>query len=89
MPKKKDIKSTWSIVRKHLNFDPSSIEDRDLKEILSGLASLVGGIGALRTHASTAHGHGKTRYKVKPRHARLAVHSSHTLALFVIESWQK
>lgn len=89
MPKKKDIKSTWNVVRKRLNFDPSSTEDRDLQEILSGMASVVGGIGALRTHASTAHGLGNTRYKVEPRHARLAVHSAHTIALFILESWVK
>lgn len=89
MPKKKDIKSTWNVVRKALNFDPSATEDRDLQEILSGMASVVGGIGALRTHASSAHGLGNTRYKVEPRHARLAIHSAHTIALFVLETWSK
>lgn len=89
MPKKKDLKPTWAIVRNSLNFDPGKIEDRDLKEILSGLAAVIGGIGALRTHASSAHGAGKKVYKVEPRHARLAVHSAHTLALFVLESWEK
>lgn len=89
MPKKKDLKPTWAVIREHLNFNPSLVEDRDLKEILSGLASVIGGIGALRTHASSAHGQGGRRYKVEPRHARLAVNSSHTLALFIIESWKK
>ena len=88
MPKKKDLKPTWAIVRESLNFDPSKVEDRDLKEILSSLAGVVGGVGALRTHASSAHGAGKTMYRVAPRHARLAVHSAHTIALFVLESWE-
>ena len=88
MPKKKDIRPTWAVVRDSLNFDPSKVEDRDLKEILSGLAGVVGGVGALRTHASSAHGAGKTMYRVEPRHARLAVHSAHTIALFVLESWE-
>lgn len=87
MPAKKDIKGTWKVIRENLNFDPSKVEDRDLQEILTGLASVVGGIGALRTHASTAHGRGKVNYKVEPRHARLAVHAAHTLALFVLETW--
>src|SRR5690606_20481291 len=78
MPLKKDVKSTWAVVRKHLNFDPKQVEDRDLQEILSGMASIVGGVGALRTHASTAHGQGNVRYRVEPRHARLAVHAAHT-----------
>jgi len=47
------------VVRDSLHFDPSKIEDRDLKEILNSLAGIIGGIGALRTHASSAHGAGK------------------------------
>ncbi len=89
MPNKKDLKPTWAVVRESLNFDPSEVEDRDLKEILGGLAGVVSGVGALRTHASSAHGAGKKIYNVEPRHARLAVHSAHTIALFVLESWEK
>lgn len=88
-PAKQDLKSVWSIVRKHLGFDPSTVEDRDLQQILSGLISITEGISALRTHASSAHGAGKTSYKIESRHARLAVHSAHTVALFILESWQK
>lgn len=88
-PAKQDLKPVWTIVRKHLGFDPSTIEDQDLQQILSGLISITEGIGALRTHASSAHGAGKTSYKIEPRHARLAVHSAHTVALFILESWRK
>jgi hypothetical protein len=48
---------------------------------------VVNGIGALRTHSSSAHGTGRLRYRIQPRHARLAVHAAHTLAAFIIESW--
>ncbi|MGZ8873830.1 MAG: abortive infection family protein [Halobacteriota archaeon] len=89
MPAKQDIKSVWAIVRKHLGFDPSLIEEQDLKTILSGLISIVEGIGALRTHASSAHGAGRKIYKLEARHARLAIHAAHTVALFVLESWKK
>lgn len=89
MPSKKDLQQVWSIVRKNLGFDPSQIEDRDLKEILSGLITVVHGIGALRTHASSAHGSGKKSYGVEPRHARLAIHSAHTVVLFILETWDK
>ena len=57
--------------------------------MLSGILSVVDGIGALRTHASSAHGEGRKLYKLKPRHARLAIHSAHTLALFVLETWDE
>lgn len=89
MPAKQDIKNLWTVVRKRLGFDPGTIEDQDLQRILSGLISIFDGIGSLRTHASSAHGAGKKIYNLEPRHVRLAVHSAHTVALFVLESWGK
>jgi len=88
-PAKQDLKNLWKSVAEYLNFDPKKIEDDDLRKILSGMNSVVDGIGALRTHASAAHGSGKQIYKLEPRHARLAIHSAHTLATFVLESWDK
>ncbi|MFM7740396.1 MAG: abortive infection family protein, partial [Planctomycetota bacterium] len=55
----------------------------------SGLLAIVDGIGALRTHASSAHGAGKKQYKLEPRHARLAIHGAHAVAPFILESWQR
>lgn len=88
MPAKQDLKPVWMVVRKHLGFDPGVLEDQDLQQVLSGMISVVDGIGALRTHASSAHGAGKKSYKLEPRHARLAVHGAHTVALFILESWR-
>jgi len=88
-PAKQDLQGVWSVVRKHLGLDPSKVADQDLQQILTGLLSVVHGIGALRTHASSAHGAGKVSYHLEGRHARLAIHSAHTLALFVLESWGK
>ena len=89
MPSKQDLKPVWTVVRKDLGFDPGAVEDQDLQVILTGLLALVDGIGALRTHASSAHGAGKKQYKLEPRHARLAVHAAHTVTLFILESWQR
>lgn len=89
MPRKQDLQAVWKVVRSDLNLDPSMLEDRDLQEIVSGLFATINGIGALRTHASSAHGAGVKSYKLKPRHARLAIHASHTLATFVLETWQE
>lgn len=88
-PQKQDLQNVWKVVRSDLGFDPSKIQDDDLKKILSGMFSVVDGIGAFRTHASSAHGEGKKRYRLKPRHARLAINSSHTLALFILETWDE
>ena len=89
MPAKQDLKPVWNIVRKHLGFDPSVVQDQDLQTILTGLFAVVDGLGALRTHASSAHGASKKSYKLEPRHARLAIHAAHTATLFVLESWDK
>jgi len=88
-PQKQDLQNVWKVVREDLGFDPASLEDHDLKKILSGVISVVDGIGAFRTHASSAHGRGRKIYNLKPRHARLAVHSAHAITLFVLETWDE
>ena len=89
MPKKLNLHPLWSIVKEDLGFNPQNIEDKDLKEILGGMFATVNGIAALRSHASSAHGSGRKIYNLEPRHARLAIHSAHTIAAFVMESWEK
>lgn len=88
-PQKLDLQSVWKVVRADLGFDPASIEDNDLKKILSGILSVIDGIGSFRSHASSAHGQGRKIYNIKPRHARLAIHSAHTLAVFILETWEE
>lgn len=89
MPAKQDLQGVWKIVRGDLGLDASILEERDLQEIVTGVVATVNGIGALRTHASSAHGAGKRPYKLKPRHARLAIHAAHTISAFVIETWDE
>ena len=88
MPTKQTIKPLWSAVQDTLGLNPASVADDDIRRILSGLISIVDGIGALRTHAGSAHGHGSQAQKLAPRQARLTVHAAHTLCLFVIETWE-
>lgn len=88
-PKKQDLPSLWKVIRTFFGFDSSVLEDTDLATIARGLATVVDGIGALRTHASRAHGKGRVRYKVEARHARLAVNSASTVATFTIECWDR
>ncbi|EOV9646817.1 abortive infection family protein [Cronobacter malonaticus] len=89
VPAKQDLQGLWKVVREHLGLDTKAVEDEDLKRILSGLYSLTDGIGSLRTHASSAHGAGRKIYKLKPRHARLAINAAHTLTMFILESWDE
>jgi hypothetical protein len=86
-PSEQTAKPLWRVVQKHLGLDPAQISDDDLKRILTGLASIVDGIGAFRTHVGSAHGRGRTAYRPAARHARLAVHSAHSLVVFVLETW--
>jgi len=89
MPAKQDLQAVWKIVKADLGLDASKLEERDLQEIISGIMATVNGIGALRTHASAAHGEGKKAYKLQPRHAKLAIHAAHTIAAFVLETWDE
>jgi len=93
-PNKKDIQGLVREVAKHLKLSPGRKDlpadwEADIRQILSGLLSVAGGIGALRTHAGDAHGKGKTRLQVDARIARLAIHSASTISLFYIETWQR
>lgn len=87
LPAKQAIGDLYKVVRQHLRLDPGLLPDQDMKRILSGLISIVDGIGALRTHTGSAHGHGRRAYVLHPRHARLAINGAHTLAFFVLETW--
>lgn len=89
LPQKQDLQGVWKVVRADLGFDTKLVQDDDLKKVLSGVLSIVDGIGAFRTHASSAHGEGRKLYNIKPRHARLAINSAHTIALFVLETWDE
>jgi hypothetical protein len=89
LPAKKVLGELWAVVKTRLGLDPKAVEDEDLKRILGGIASLVDGMAAFRTHAGSAHGRGRGAYRPKPRHARLGIHAAHTLAVFLIETWEE
>lgn len=86
-PREQTIKPLWAVVQKHLRLDPASVEDDDLRRVLSGLTSIVDGLGAFRTHTGSAHGRGRHQYKLESRHAHLVIHAAHTLVSFVLETW--
>ena len=78
----------WRVVQRHLQLVPSPELQDDLRKILGGLASIVDGVGAFRTHAGDAHGRGPEARPIEARHARLAVNAAHTVVTFVLETWQ-
>ena len=92
LPSKQVLGALWAATSQHLGLTPKVVEDDDLRQILTGLSSIAVGVAALRTHVGSAHGHADLpstkRYRVGARHARLAVHAAHTMALFVLETWE-
>ena len=94
LPPRKDISALYKAVREPLGISPErsdfaqEIVD-DVRKVLSGLATTIEGIGALRTHAGDAHGRERGFRRIDARIARLAIHSASTVALFLLETWQQ
>ena len=89
IPKRQTAKELWKVVNSHMNLDGRTVADEDVRKILSGLSSIIDGFAALRTHAGSAHGRGRRRYRLEHRHVRLVVHSTHALVSFLIETWDQ
>jgi hypothetical protein len=87
-PNKQTLMELWRPVRDHLGLDPGSVVGDDQKRILSGLISVVDGVGALRTHAGSAHGRSPGDRPIVAREARLAINAAHAAAVFVLETWR-
>ncbi len=83
------IKPLWSTVAKHLLPKSSSITKDDTQRLLSGLTSVVDGLGSLRTHAGSAHGRGRSEPQVGHAEVLLAIHASQALVLFLMQKWKK
>lgn len=78
----------WELVRDSIGINPKDLESKDLKKIASGLNSIVDGTMYLRNKKSGAHGRTEEQFEanaLRPRHARLVIHSAHTLAAYVLE----
>lgn len=94
LPNKKDIEGLLRAVQEPLGLAPGRTDlspevEQDVRQILSGLTSVTKGIGALRTHGGDAHDREKGFRRVDARIARLAVNSASSVALFLIESWER
>lgn len=87
MPANQAVTPLWRSVQSHLglNLDPTLRDDQ--KRILQGLASIVDGVGAYRTHIGSAHGRGVSPPSLEVSEARLAVNASHSLVMFIMERW--
>lgn len=85
-----DVKHLYKAVKQPLGLSPdrSDIAD-DVRKILSGLATVIEGVGSLRTHGGDAHGREKGYARIDERIAGLSIHAAAAVALFLIETWQR
>lgn len=87
MPANQSIAPIWKVVQANLGLNLDATLRDDQKRILQGLASIVDGVGAYRTHIGSAHGRGLNPPPVSVAEARLAVNAAHSLVIFVMELW--
>lgn len=64
LPAKKDVQGLYNAVKQPLGLSPDRADidpliANDVRQILSGLATLIAGVGSLRTHGGDAHGREK------------------------------
>lgn len=88
-PRDESLQPLLKVVFKRMGLSPDSHADSEIKRILGGLLSAAVGIGVLRTKFSSAHGRSRAQHKARlaPRHARMAVHATSTIGLFLIETY--
>jgi hypothetical protein len=86
LPKKEDIQHLYGVAARALGVSPEQQITDDLRAIAGGMNTVVNGIGALRTHAGTAHGHDPGTQPITFEHARLAVNASGVLATFLMDA---
>jgi hypothetical protein len=85
---KADLPTLFKKIRQVLNIDPSQAGAEPIRNICTGLITVVENIGAFRNGASDAHGRGPIRPTVTPSHAALAVNGAGSVATFLLERWK-
>jgi hypothetical protein len=86
-----DMPELTKAVLKELKLVPEGIPEQAkgseiIKRLLSNLATIGHGLAEIRNLYGTGHGKEGTTQSMKPRHAKLAVGASTTLAIFLFET---
>lgn len=81
-----DLPGLYNEVYTQLNLDPGAEDlETSLRQILSGLISVIDGLSGIRNRMSDSHA---TSYRADRRHAKLAVNTAKTFVEFILESYQ-
>jgi len=87
---KGDLLKLYKEVSKILKMNPADYANDCLKQILSGVISIINGISTLRNDFSDAHGRSPQKsYKIDERHARLSVNLAKSIAEYLFLSYEK
>jgi hypothetical protein len=94
LPTRRDVQGLFNAVKGPLGLSPDRSDfdpliAGDVRTTLGGLATVIQGVGALRTHAGDAHGRERGYARVDSRIGRLSIYAASTIALFLIETWQR
>jgi hypothetical protein len=74
-----------------LNMSPGDYENENIKQILSGVFSIINGVSGLRNNYSDSHGSSpsKANYKIDERHSILCVNLAKTISEYLFLSYEK
>lgn len=94
LPPKKDVEGLLKAVQEPLGLSPGRSDlppeiEADVRQVLSGLTTVIKGVGALRTHGGDAHGRERGFPRIDARIASLALNSASSVALFLVETWER
>jgi hypothetical protein len=81
-----DLAKLYKAAASCMDVAPDQHSEQIIKQILSGVATVVSGLAAMRNALSDAHGKSKRSVRPAPRHAKLAVNSGFAVAGFLIET---
>lgn len=85
---KGDLVKLHKATAKQLRLSPGGYSEDIFRQILGGCAGIAAGLSGLRNAFGDSHGKGKSYPKPQPRHARLAINATMTLAEFLIETYE-
>lgn len=93
-PAKRDVEALLRVVQEPLGLSPARSDfpeliAADVRQVLGGLTTVAKGVGALRTHGGSAHATVHGQAPIDARIARFAIHSASTIALFLVETWER
>jgi len=81
-----DLSKLYKAAASSMEVSPDQHSEQIIKQILSGAATVVGGLAGMRNALSDAHGRGKGSVGPAPRHAKLAVNAGFAIAGFLIDT---